>query len=71
MNTIKFLFLCLLGKMVLMNTDSFSRALQDKSITAAEGQELAQNTMKSLEKVRDVDSFNNLWELVRKQEESL
>lgn len=57
--------------MVLMNTDSFSRALQDKSITAAEGQELAQNTMKSLEKVRDVDSFNNLWELVRKQEESL
>ena len=43
MTEFKFLFGCKIGKMVCGHTDNLSRALQNAMITAAEGQDVAQN----------------------------
>ena len=57
----KFLFGCHLGKIILVQTDNFSRTLQDARCTAAEGQSVAMTTVKVLENTRNDESFENFW----------
>ena len=57
----KFLFGCHLGKIILVQTDNFSRTLQDARCTAAEGQYVAMTTVKVLENTRNDESFENFW----------
>lgn len=47
-----FLFGCLLGEQLLRHSDILSKALQTKSLSAAEGQKMALSTLKTLESLR-------------------
>ena len=57
MQTFDFLFGVSLGNLLLRHTDNLSKALQSRSISAAEGQRLATLTLRVLQSVRDDDKF--------------
>ena len=57
MQQLKFLFGCHLGKMILNHTDKLSKALQDESCTAVEGQDAAMKTIKTLKSTRNEDLY--------------
>ena len=61
MKTFDFLFGCVLGKTILKQTDNLSKSLQSPTLSAAEGQEIAQDVVMTLEKDRNVESFNLFW----------
>ena len=48
MTTFNFYFGCTLGEQLLRQTDNLSRALQDSSASAAQGNRLAQDVIKTL-----------------------
>ena len=54
-----------LGKLVLKHADNLSRTLQSPTISAAEGQRVAELTVSVLEKIRDDSEFDLFWELVK------
>lgn len=58
MKTFKFYFGCNIGKLILNQTDQLSRALQSETLSAAEGFDLAQVVVKTLEKDRTEDAFD-------------
>ena len=64
MLSFKFLFGCQFAVKILSDniTDNLSASLQSKTITAAEGQELAAKTV--LQNMRNDETFDNFWELV-------
>ena len=68
MKTFNFLFGTVLGEMVLRHTDNLSRTLQDKALSAAEGQQVADMVVRTL---RNVESFDLFWLKVTKSAESL
>ena len=61
MNIFNFLFGCMLGEMILKHSDNLSSTLQHKSLSAAEGQYIAQMTIETLKSVRCDDSFDLFW----------
>lgn len=71
MKTFDFLFGVTLGEMVLRHTDNLSKTLQDKSFSAAEGQQVANMVLLTLQALRDVDSFDLFWNKVTTSAESL
>lgn len=71
MKTFDFLFGVTLGEMVLRHTDNLSKTLQDKSFSAAEGQQVANMVLVTLQALRDVDSFDLFWNKVTTSAESL
>lgn len=64
MSTFTFLFGVELGETILRNTDNLSKTLQHRVFSASEGQEVAQMIVKTLEPVRNEESFNLFWEKV-------
>ena len=52
MSQFKFLFGCLLGKVLFVQTDNLSRTLQDSECTSIEGQDAALKTVKTLRSIR-------------------
>ena len=48
MSTFQFLFSCSLGKMILKQADNLSKTLQNLSISAAQGQEIAHLVIETL-----------------------
>ena len=58
MTTFNFYFGCTLGEQLLRQTDNLSRALQDSSTLAAQGNRLAQDVVKTLLKDRTDTSFS-------------
>ena len=60
-STFNFYFGCTLGEQLLRQTDNLSRALQDSSTSAAEGNRLAQDVVKTLLKDRADTSFSLFW----------
>ena len=58
MTTFNFYFGCTLGKQLRRQTDNLSPALQDSSTSAAQGNRLAQNVVKTLLKDRTDTSFS-------------
>ena len=71
MNSFNFLFGTYLGELLLRHTDNLSKALQHKSLSAAEGQMIADMTCRTIQKLRDDDSFDLFWLKVTKTSESL
>ena len=71
MTKFKFLFGCLLGKMLLVQTDNLSRTLQDSECTAIEGQDVAEKTVQTLKSLRNDESFGSFWKLVRSEQARL
>lgn len=65
MNTFRFLFGIELGEMILKHTDNLSKTLQHNDFSASEGQEIARLTIRTLETLRNEDSFNLFWEKVK------
>ena len=53
-----FLFGIVLGEMILRHTDNLSRALQDKVISAAEGQQTANMVIQTLQKLRQDGEYD-------------
>ena len=64
MITFTFLFGVELGETILRNADNLSKTLQHRVFSASEGQEVARMTVKTLESVRNEESFNLFWEKV-------
>lgn len=54
----------MLGQLILVHSDNLSRTLQKKDISAAEGQEVADLTVKTLSKIRSDDNFELFWKKV-------
>ena len=57
-----FFFGCALRESILRLTDHLSKSLQDPIISAAEGHQIAADTVTTLKKDRNEDSFNLFWE---------
>ena len=66
-----FCFGCLLGERVLGKTDILSKALQEKSLSTAEGQLLASDIINKLKGERTSQSFDSFWEVVKQRMSSL
>ena len=64
MGKFEFLFGVVLGARVLKHTDNLSKTLQSPSLTAAEGQKLADLTCQTLEKIRNDESFDLFWQRI-------
>ena len=54
----------------MRHTNNLSKTLQSKACSAAEGQKLADLVVKSLQTIRNEDSFNLFWLKVLKSAES-
>ena len=70
MKTFNFLFGTVLGEMVLRHTDNLSRTLQAKALSAAEGQQIADMVVRTLQTLRSVESFDLFWLKVTKSADS-
>ena len=64
MQTFYFYFGCRLGEMILSQTDHFSKILQKKELSAAEGQYLAELVLETLRKDRCEEKFSLFWDSV-------
>ncbi len=51
----------ILEEMTLRHTDNLSSTLQEKSISAAEGQEVARMVVNTLKSIRNEESFDLFW----------
>ena len=70
MKNFDFFFGVVLGKLILSHTDNLSKTLQHKEFSASEGQEVATLTIRTLESIRNGESFD-LLEKLGKDRESL
>ena len=61
MTTLDFFFGVSLGELLLNHSDNLSRALQASSISAAEGQKIANMTVKTLQAIRTDNEFKLFW----------
>ena len=71
MPAFNFIFGCSIGESLLRQVDNLSRALQDASISAAEGYAIAQDVIKTLSKDRNDESFSLFWERLIKLKEEI
>ena len=71
MNTFDFLFECILGKIILKQTDNLSKSLQSPTLSAVGGQEIAQDVIMTLEKDCIEKSFDLFWERLEQRRQQL
>ncbi len=64
MKSFRFLFGVMLGELILRHTDNLSRTLQHKTLSAAEGQEIARMTVQTLKSIRSGELFDLFWSKV-------
>ena len=67
MESFSYFFGISVGELVLKHGDNLSKALQNESISAAEGQRLASLTVTTLTKIRDAEQFDLFWQLITKR----
>ena len=58
MKTFDFVFGATLGEMILQHSDNLSQCLQKKTISAAEGQQVAKMVINTLQSIRTEESYN-------------
>ncbi len=66
MQTYEFLFATFLGEMVLRHSDNLSAAIQKKTTSAAEGQQLARLVITTLQRTRSAEAYDLFWSKVLK-----
>ena len=71
MKTFDFVYGVYLGELILTHSDNLSRALQDPTLSAVEGQDIAKKTVAVLEKIRSDESFDLFWTNVTSKSEAL
>ena len=64
MQTFTYIFGLILGEKILKHTDNLSRTLQQKDLSAAEGQAVAELTIKALRTMRNDETFQLFWKVV-------
>ena len=69
MTTFPFYFGCTLGAFILKHTDNLSNALQDSSMSAGQGQQVAEEVCKTLSRERSEAAFD-LDEVVKEKTRS-
>ena len=65
MSTFEFFIGVVIGKRILKQTDNLSKTLQHKDISATEGQEVANLSVQTLQRMRDEETFNLFWTMVQ------
>ena len=65
MGKFTFLFGLVLAEKLLQHTDILSKTLQAPSLTASEGQKIADLTCKTLGRIRSTEAFDLFWERVQ------
>ena len=71
MDKFEYLFGLVLGECVLKHTDNLSKTLQSPSLSAAEGQRIAELTCKTLERIRNDECYGFFGEKVLQLQEQL
>ena len=61
MKTFSFVYGAILGEMILRHADNLSSTLQHKSMSAAEGQQVALMTVQTVNSIRTEESFDLFW----------
>ena len=64
-HTFEFFIGVVIGERILKHTDNLSRTLQHKDMSATEGQEVANLSVKTLQHMRDESTFNLFWAMVQ------
>lgn len=64
MNTFAYLYGNMLGEMILRHADNLSSTLQHKTMSAAEGQVVAQMTIDTIKAIRNDEMFDLFWDKV-------
>lgn len=65
MRKFTFLFGLVVAEKLLQHSDNLSKTLQTPSLTASEGQEIADLTCKTLSRIQSTEAFNLFWERVQ------
>ena len=65
MSTFEFFFGVVIGERILKHTDNLSKTLQHKDISAIEGQGVASLSKRTLEGMRDEETFELFWIMVQ------
>ena len=60
-----FFFGIIVGERILKHTDNLSKTLQHKDLSATEGQEVADLSVRTLERMRDEQTFELFWTMVQ------
>ncbi|XP_062504525.1 uncharacterized protein LOC134181294 [Corticium candelabrum] len=71
MDMFQYLYGIMLSEMRLRHADNLSRTLQHKSLSAEEGQQVAQMTVDTITSLRNDDAFDLMWEKVSRKARSL
>ncbi len=71
MESFQYYFGVCVGELVLNHADNLSKSLQSKTISAAEGQKLAEMTMKVFSKIRSIEQFELFWTTITKKASTL
>ena len=64
METFNYLYGAILGETILRHTDNLSSTLQHKTLSAAEGQQVAIMTIATLTSLRSDTSFDLFWDIM-------
>ena len=64
MSKFEYMFGLVLGECVLRHTDNLSKALQSPKLNASEGQQIAELTCLTRERIRTNECFDEFWEKV-------
>ena len=62
MKRFSFFFGCCLGRRIFQQTDNLSKSLQQSTLSAAEGQQIAKIVVDTLKRGRNEAFFNQFWE---------
>ena len=71
MRTFDYVFGVYLGELILSHSDNLSKTLQNPTLSAVQGQDCANLTVKVLEKLRSEEKFDLFWENVSAKAKSL
>ena len=71
MKSFDFYFGVSLGELLLKHSDNLSKTLQSSGMSAAEGQKIADITVRSLNSIRTDDNFSLFWKLIKQKSSNL
>ena len=71
MGTFDFNYGAYLGELILAHSDNLSKTLQNPTLSAVDGRNIASATVKTLKSIRTDESFDLFWDKVPKHVERL
>ena len=71
MRTFDYIYGAYLGELILSHSDNLSKTLQSPKLSAVQGQDCANKTVLTLEKIRNDDDYELFWSTVVAKAEKL